>query len=526
MEQLLCHFPNLKDVKITGIPYLVEAFNDELCKAVLENCPKLNSFEVHLFCSGTESYCDVIYNARLLQTAIDLRAARTAVSDYGGLQEFVMGFPRLRKIYGESGDIDTFEKLLGIVENTPNLQHIKLDNLVKDGERFAERYFATKTIDEQSDIKETLSKVADLHLSYNKDVCVHAMKFIAQYLTGLKSFSITNYNGSKECIGLQEKAFMYILDILGTLKNDCKLDMYGMKLDFLVGQLPNITRLIFQQMLKNTTRKRTLQITLANWDMITMDEFPQDSVELHIEASEGKIDVTASNQLTLHELVTTLFPTISTFDHIDSFILRFDYGLRDKYYKPININVYEKIFRVMPLLKEVVFDVPALVEENKIDHTKEYPRLQKMILQATANTNYGTLLTRCGTMFPNLKYLVLHYSCGKWNEELGEFRLNLDKLTVDLTPIKSKMKQDFFVLDVQLTKRKRHLYLVSLDFSFILHTDDDSLRSFFNDESYVRLCITIESLQLLELFIYPNDEKTVDYLRYSKGDIKRTIIKL
>lgn len=48
IEKLLCCFPNLKDVAVYDpfIDYI--DFNDDICKIILQKCPKLDTFEINL----------------------------------------------------------------------------------------------------------------------------------------------------------------------------------------------------------------------------------------------------------------------------------------------------------------------------------------------------------------------------------------------------------------------------------------------------------------------------------------------
>lgn len=98
IHQLISRFPNLKHVVIDSFSDYLGAFNDEVCQTIIENCPRLESFQVFLDVrdySNADVYCDTMYKFRSLLTAMNLDLVGFA-SKFEGAEKFIASFPRLR----------------------------------------------------------------------------------------------------------------------------------------------------------------------------------------------------------------------------------------------------------------------------------------------------------------------------------------------------------------------------------------------------------------------------------------------
>lgn len=165
--------------------------------------------------------------------------------------------------------------------------------------------------------------------------------------------------------------------------------------------------------------------------------------------------------------------------------------------------------------------IPERFKDTKKTQNQDnvYPQVEHLSLQPRNKARFQKLLRARYSAFPNLKHLQLCYYSGIWNKEHNEFRIlsphfSLQSLSIDVTPIAKKIQagtdfkkmtkeQTFFILEVNfLNNGRQSFYLVSAHALKVLKVDTTEMKAYIQQINFVRLKITINSLQCLQFCVY------------------------
>lgn len=525
LKKLFFRFPNLKRVATFFAAALLQDFDEELSQEFLKACPQNEIFVIDP-CRDKNLYYEVLQKVRLLVTKI----AKDSMPHSVNIADIITSFPRLNSIDGGSlRGIHTFGKYLPIIQKTTHLKHISLNNNWEEDEGFAERYLAAITKEEQDELVKKLSKVNTLNWNTG-DFPLHSLKFIDNYLTGLNDVYIridmdaswTDHRAfCNTALDFLRSKHYYRLDIS---VRDLVLDEYDDDDEEAPSRL--IAYLIQQ------AKIRVLQLTLTPEDWDTAIAFNSNKQEF--------MDIQADAQS--HPPPMGLFSSKIPLVNIDEFTLDLQF-IRRNDEEGIHfafIEYYESILGALPSLKQATVDVPAnfhLLELRSSLRNQKVVclQLESLILRATPYGEFQPFLDKCLYMFPQLKDMNVYYHCGVWKENIGICKMelggySLERLTLDVTPIKMMIKKkfdkdqfktdDFFVVGVKVPSNKKvHLYKASFDLSSVTKIVDNDLKEFTCGKDYLRVNISLDSLEQLELYMYrygtPKEDNEV-YLKLGK----------
>lgn len=247
VKKLLFRFPNITKLHVHNYSILFEDFNDEICKTVIKSCPKLDTLKVVLGHSNFDQYYERMHKIRLLTTRLYLlenASIDEAITRYGSIVKLVCNFPRLKELYGFSGQLGTFQNYLPIFEQLSNLTNISLGE-GWDDDNLAEKCLATKPKEVQKLLLTRLSKVTELRCFRETSFCVNTLKFITNYLTGLKTLTLKSEHNQDWTDSQQQVFCSNMLDLVCAAEKNSSLTLKEMDLSILTECFPIILDKVF-----------------------------------------------------------------------------------------------------------------------------------------------------------------------------------------------------------------------------------------------------------------------------------------
>lgn len=509
----------------------IKDFDDEICKDLLKCCPNLDEFETF---ADSEDYGDYIYKLRLLLTTIDLKKVQD-VSSFGGVLQFLTKFPRLKEVDGNI-PIDNIQAFLPILTKFSQLTTFSLLCTKDDQGGFAERVETT------NQVATRLSAIKKLTLIALDGFNLNSIIFVSKYMTGLEEITLGCFLQKKWNDIYQRLFCNYILNLTRAIEK-CRFEM-EMNLEILGEYFPLFAHDLFHQtaLAGKKTPSASLIINVHEQEevpnvvtMVISTEHP----------SKQHIIIHISKLTDLRNLTSKLFKKETLFYNIDEFSLKIPKRSQASFYsQKVTLGIYNDVLDKMPELKQIQLDIPASYKDTKttVDNKETHTRTQSLVLRASENVDFQTLLNSCPSKLPNLKHLDIYYYSGIWKENIGELELELGKyvlesLTVDMTPVRSitmtHLKkedittEDFFVIEALVIGiGERRLYKVSFDLSSVVRIQDDDLQSFVRGVDYLGVRIIVNNLQQLKicmkrescrreseddlpLFLFMNDTATV-----------------
>lgn len=349
-----------------------------------------------------------------------------------------------------------FEDYLPIFEHLTKLISIRVTHDVSDEEEenFAESFLSSKTEGQQDLVIRRLSKVKSLLYTSHSYFCPNAIKFIANYLTGLEDLNIRGqFHGALGSTLQQQQLLIEMISC--AVKADGIVSLYNIKVLVLAEMLPTIAHILFS---RSPYINRVLQI--SSIDYLIQD---YDDVALDVEWwTDAQVNIWFFNHSSAHQALAAIFD--SQFSDVDEFV----FCIMDKAgggSMPIGFDMYDTILEAIPSLKKVTFDIPASFTESESSvETHQYPSIELLTLRYNSNVKFHLLLDRFAYMFPNLKCLNLYYYEGVVNQDTRDLYIDLAKYTleclaIDLTPVRFMMntqsiKSNFFIVQVESSEKK------------------------------------------------------------------------
>lgn len=530
VKKLFFRFHNLEQVKLGNLHTLFYSFDKKVCQTFLRKCPKLQIFDVYCN-SKPDNYFDILYNIQPLITYMDLNSAWHDES--WNVIEYITSFPRLRAVdcHYSSEELSTIEKHLPVLEKLSDFESIRI-GYGEDENEFPQEYLNSKTADEQNMLIAKLAKIKCLNV--RGKIFPNAMMFAVKYLTGLEKFSIKTFEGYKWTEEQDDTFFYDVLDLV-CRANSSKLDIYRLTLYQISQFFGEITEGLSQQPSKN---KATTTLTIV---MTNDRDYDTDKAELQVNINQFKHDIkiSAGYNVETDNLFSSLFMYYAAITGVDEFILRI--GQERRSHEKIDMFMYTKIFQCLVSLKSVVLSIPVLhkdfifseppaLTEAHCSGINLQPQVEKLSLHADPCAKFKSLLHYFSFIFPNLKHLEFFYFSGIWDAFIGEYqvplaRFTLDKLVIDATPVKRKLKKcNFFVLVVEtLSTFERQVYKIQLDSALptVCRINHGDLRGHTLGIDFLRVNIIIQELQSLDLMFWDHSQS---YDPYYDHDVIRVVI--
>lgn len=467
-------------------------------------------------------------------------------SSLGTAAEYIDKFTKLKMLkVVTSNQLNTFQELLPILQNsTLTALHFCLTKEDKRG--FFKEYLATKTEDEQAQLKDNLSKISKLELYSCRFVNRDVFNFIGKYMPNLSGLKVRNASIRSWTRRELDYFCGFMLDLIVSAKHACKLS-HRMNVGELADCFSTIARNVYQRIPERyaNDNRRWFQMNISP----KSDKFANNRVlGVRLVAHEMLriVNLTMNDSMELDRVVNDCFLETGPIREIEYFIFELlknsggpGSGLRTNY------RVFEIILEKMPQLKRVYIDVPKTYgnDQERMQNGLVLPFVDYAVFKASTDTDIHTLLNGCCSMFPNLKQLTFYRYCGLWQRTMGEFRLvlpeySLEVLSVDVTDAIAESllagitsEEGFFVLEVEVINISvRHSYKVSLHDMSCTQLSSNDLKGLARGKDYLRVHITVNTLKYLKLLLSGTKPSltTMDgYLRggfhYSYFEHKTTI---
>lgn len=510
--ELILRFPNLKSVVVHGrslyyseddLPVPVKEIKLE---AIVSSCTKLEKLCIFAEMDSDENYLDLLYGLRHSLTYMSINKIPP-----DSTEEYLAKFPQLQKIRGANGYLDSFEKFVRLIDKLPAVKDICFGHK-SDVEGEAVKYLTSKSEKERDLLIEKLSKLTSLHTyQYNSPLCVNVTSFITQLLTGLTSLGLHSVN-NLYWDDWENDAFCELLEYARTLQNfdigvdDLNIEALSMCIE------PTIQMMQSHQSDKVKHTHLTFDLRNDNdgyaykGDTNLKIHMTQDcrTIKLHVH-----VEIYAS---VTPQQVKCIFESVSSLNNIEKFIFNIDRNLSNRLqsFDSIFDHAFETVTHRMLSLKEMVLDIPTVLGEQ-LD-LGDTPVTSLALRVHGDAVKEDTVLKHYILLFPKLGNLQLFYFSGVWQANLYESQINLgfynlQKLAVDLTPIKRKMKDykkdSFIVVEIKLfSNSKRRLFKAPADLRDTIEINDASLEGLVIGRDYLVVRITINMLKCLDVFAH------------------------
>lgn len=312
-------FPNLEEVYRSGYTnlYMFSEFDDDVCEDLLRSCPKLRTFKA-MSCSP-----DLVHLLKLRRVATEIVLLFNPGTTYEeNVALYITNFKRLTSLCIDScSTLDTFEKFMPVFEQLPNLTELDIDGAQQDKHKFAERYLTSRTKIEQEVLLERLSKVTNLVWRNSSGICVNAITFITNYLTGLKSLEL-DVNFANSTINRQQYQLFFtsMLDLFSSTV-ECYI-IAAFRINDLSEYLALILRKVYQQTSKNSEKKTLKIVVHKHWD-----REDENIAEVRMRRTSNKpyknISIEIKGKHSLGILMANVFPKAPSLNGVDYFEYKF-----------------------------------------------------------------------------------------------------------------------------------------------------------------------------------------------------------
>lgn len=284
--------------------------------------------------------------------------------------------------------------------------------------------------------------------------------------------------------------------------------------------LPTIVQKMFSRLQSN----RTLEINLE-------DNLHDEEVNLRLQWPTTKqLSISLAQEHDIYDSINTLLN--SELNNIDNLVFRItDFALC---VPKIRINAYNKVFEMIPSLKEATLGIPSqCLDSLAVEDFDRHTGIESLTLWSCGAERFQSLLDTYAFMFPNLKFLNLYNYDGVVDYDSLDLFYDLDNYTVerlriDMTPVKLMMNDSFvenaFFMVQVMTPENTKRYKTSIDSLSVVSVDDDEEFQnclFLNPNGRkFRYCfcvhILVNGVQKLEGCVYNGlmDGNYSDYLAY------------
>lgn len=374
IKKLFFRFSNLETIREHGDGefLLYSELDDDLCEELLLSCPKLHEFSV----TNEFVKCEQLLKLRIVLTEIDFSQLKSEPA-YDNVA-FISSFSRLKSIDIDSDNFDTFEKLLPLFEQLPNLTKLKIE-VDHDQDNFAERYLASKSKNEQNLLIKRLATVTDLDWSSYNGLCKNAIKFIPKYLTGLKKILISVYPAYTS-ISTQQQHLL-CNDMLDLFHSITHCDIY-LKLENI--NLPEYLPIILHKI--NQHPSKTDEIKALKL-LVERDYGHQEPTlaELCVKKEVTKSTlIIIKGKHSVDNFIKNVLSETTPLDDVDFFEFQYLDG------EDIDYIIYEKFLNWIKSLKHVYLHVPPSFKETEpLHYTYDqeydgniYPQVEQLTIKA------------------------------------------------------------------------------------------------------------------------------------------------
>lgn len=276
------------------------------------------------------------------------------------------------------------------LEQMPHLDSITMFGVESDQEHFAENFLATKTKEAREQLVKRLSQFEELDWRRDHGICLHSIRFIQKYLTGLKIFRMFS-RFEEDWEGVNQHLFCQtIMDIVCSLR--ASEVCFRMDIDILPEYLPLIVHKMFRDPAAASKSEKTqiLQLKITD-DNIEDDEMTLVGLDTRFDRREIILSVGTTADLT--EIATNIFSNELPLENVEMFELI----IVERYNKNIvaNTRIYCKMLEGMKSINRVRIDVPAAFKEksnSQNNSPEKYPLVRELTINATSGAKFQSLL--------------------------------------------------------------------------------------------------------------------------------------
>lgn len=547
LETLLTNLPpRLRNLQFNDALIPVQELLQR-CNLIIDNSTQLES--LHLRFLTVKDLCfDVLYQFRNVLTKLTLNGYPKihTFNQYGGVVEYISDFTNLQELCIDLSEFPIeLEHVLTIFDRLDHLKSIDCRFKTKIPDNLIENHLASLT---EREIDQLLNRLARLEkLSINVSYISNSIvRFITEFLLCLNSLKLCQYD-------LHDWNFDLFCNNL--LNFACHLHDFDIFIghvsprEVLDDDLGEIIDKVFDQIPDNTNCvERELQLRIPSredqgshmWsdddddDEDSLDRLKMYDLSLWSESlGDGSIKRTVSVSTGRYDPITEILP----FDTVNTFAMfTWDTAYRCV---PLDRDAITEVLDQLPSVTKVILGVPMDKAMYKVKH-RVYPLVTHF---EYLYVRYGAMdgLKECLAMFPNMKYLKLHYLIGthgrsditcRWpdwenhwekywsNVDENESRIQLEDLVVDTLcldlDMMDKFSEKLFIIDVKCVKNnKRQLYMTSSHRLAISTITEEQLESLTAGKECIRVALTVGDIGALTLTMESYKEREKDEIRLS-----------
>lgn len=511
--KLITGFPNLRQLCLKHTMSSLHLLLDsDVSNAFVNNCNKIQKVEMNVSTHLKDYYYDFIYRLRHSLTILEIKDD-IDTSRYGGMENFLTGFPRLQTLVNqEGGYLDSFKKCLPIIEHSPELRSITYGPGIEEDHRdFVSDYLAPKTKYERRLMISRLSKITHITFNNTRTLSVGAARIFKRYLTGLKYFNFSTIGNPYWNIEQMEVFHENVLNLACNVQHS-EITVKTRSVLIFTTCFKNIVEKVWYE---NDNRVYDRHLVLAI-EHQRGTQIMADPLVLETESKTGKngqLTQTLRASIMTHDAVFILsevFRILPPFTGINTFTLK----IWAKYFNLDTLNLFNTmmkcIFAKIPAVNQVVLELPSFFFIGGPEIEPVSTKTNNLILRIGNRFLSRYCLKRTISIFkPFVTCLRLFYFCGVWDDDLCEFQLilrgfPLEKLSVDLTPAKEKNPRAFIVINFyQHATNVRAFFKTDTQLSFITDITYADLEGLKCGQDYTLVHIVVDSLSKeFQCFMY------------------------
>lgn len=476
--------------------------NSSLYESIFKSCPSLEKMKFTSLKDTPFHQCLIRgYQQSLTNLLINKKTSEWLSS------EFLTSFPQLRDlIIPYHQNYRNCESWLRLFHQKFTLKSLKITLEDADEKGFVERYIQSRTVEEQNQIIEKLSKLETLYI--NDKVCnVNSIQFMAQYFTGLNHLEYNNWASILNDQANIQTTYKKILDLASRLPS-CAIDFPNYRgLPQLSQWIPIFCQVFYNQLPPHSKcLERKLTLRLESVSSTLRARMKTEMIRRHQLKRKVTIEINRSDPVTLQLVKESV--TMHDINYFKFFFNSSFYGSRYLDF----ITMFQEVLSALPTVTKVLLLMPG----NRLGYPekptgKQYPQVTHLELEAEDEVNRVFMWKGCTRMFPGIKHLKLKYFSGMYREKLKEYQIflpgiRLERLHLDISPLFMKTKElprrideAFFVLDIE-TERIHRLYKVTLKELGVYQLDKEDIENLAKD--YLRIHISVVEIQLITMYLF------------------------
>lgn len=510
VSTLFLRFPNLIEV-VLSVSVSVSKMNDDICRSIIDGCPKLNSFIVAF---NHTTFPEELYKVRLLLTAVDGNGLdNPSELPRVDLVTYLCSFPRLQSndcFYGKY--IDSLWKVVCMVEKLPYLTKVTM-GAAEDKHNLADKHLTAKPKEMRDLIVSRLARVNQLKVyGQTKPIFPSSVNFIAKYMTGIERIYLDEVND--DVYWDSEERKHYYDNVLMDVFQRCPFINARIEFD----HLRNLSE-CFETIVKKLFTKSD-QYKRKNILCLTITEHGSNYIEIFANDKYMEISIEIGGLLCFHDIVCSLFDNDEV-SNAQELVIRFPQHLYNPYCT--DFRSYNIIIRSVQFIEKLSLDLSDMTVVSKFRTDEVEPRtlpnLKEIAISGPLHPMFQRVFSKFGDATPSLRKLAFRHWSGYLEPEIGEFQIRLPKyslshLSVNALPILQKTLEKkldeqgpptneyFFALRVETlnTNSLKHFKVsYNRDGLSIASINCGDLEGYILGEDFLRMDIIVHSVEKLSI---------------------------